>query len=59
LVWDLPLNLNGCEENVIGLMREALRAGMYPAIKATPLNSRIMPANVAGSGGSGLFVVLF
>ena len=33
-------------------MREARRAGMYPAKKATALRSKIIPAKVAGSVGS-------
>ena len=36
----------------MGLMREARRAEMYPARKATALRSKIIPAKVAGSVGS-------
>jgi hypothetical protein len=36
----------------MGLMREARRAGIYPAEKATALRSKIFPAKVAGSIGS-------
>src|ERR1700722_10305656 len=35
----------------IGSMREARRAGRYPATNATATSSRIMPANVSGSVG--------
>ena len=36
----------------MGSMREARRAGRYPAINATATSSRIMPANVTGSVGA-------
>src|SRR5206468_12228133 len=37
---------------IIGSMRDARRAGMYPATSAIQASSRTMPANVAGSVGS-------
>ena len=35
----------------MGLMREARRAGRYPATKATAHSRAVMPANVTGSVG--------
>jgi hypothetical protein len=38
---------------IVGLMRDARRAGMYPATNATAPSGRIIPAKVAGSAGFG------